>query len=69
VKLGQKELGEVTNNSFGRWQWWKVNREPLELPADAATLLIESREDGSRLDEILLTDDLDYVPVTVERAQ
>ncbi len=66
AKVGDGDAVEVTDNTFEKWQWIKVGRLPFDLKSGAAPLVVGSRENGSRLDEILLTQDLAYVPVGME---
>jgi len=56
------------NASFKRWHWVKSapRLKQLELAPGQNTLLIRNREDGVRLDQILLTTDARFVPVGIE---
>jgi hypothetical protein len=54
---------EVTDNDYGRWKWIRVGRnKSFDLAAGETKLVVVSREDGSRLDQLLLTQNLEYVP-------
>ena len=66
AKVGDGAPIEVTNNTFKVWQWIKAGRIPFELKSGPVALIVGSRENGSRLDEMLLTQNLKYVPVGVE---
>lgn len=66
AKVGGREPVEVANNTYKVWQWVRAGWAPFDLESGALTLAVKSREDGSRLDQILLTRDLKYVPVGVE---
>jgi hypothetical protein len=60
---------EVTNNNYGAWQWIKVGRVPFHLQAGPARLIVGNRENGSRLDQVLVAQDLEYVPVVIEASR
>jgi hypothetical protein len=68
VRVDEKLVPEVTNNTYKVWQWMQVGRLPFDLKTGNATLVIGSREDGSKLDQVLLTQDLKYkyVPEGIE---
>lgn len=57
------------NSVFRRWHW--VSAPPrlpqLKLEPGTHRLRIENREDGVRIDQILLTNDRRFVPVGIER--
>jgi hypothetical protein len=49
------------------WTWDRVNNGVVDpvyfnLAADIHTLLVDQREDGTKLDRLLLTNDMNYVP-------
>ena len=67
VELNGERVGEVTNNSFEHWQWIRFN-ERVELESGKNALTILSREDESKFDQALLTQDPSFVPVGVQSA-
>ncbi len=54
--------------TYKTWHWVRAPRrlKQLKLKAGAHRLNIRNREDGIKLDQVLLTDDKRYVPVGVE---
>ncbi len=67
------EAGGSPNNAWqvaggSSWHWDKVNIkggvDPVTyyLQAGINTIVIDRREDGTKLDKLLLTDDMDYIP-------
>ncbi|MDA0321226.1 MAG: hypothetical protein O2923_00710 [Verrucomicrobia bacterium] len=56
---------------YKTWHWVKAPRRIKDLKMDAGpqTLIIQNREDGVRIDQILLTLDKRYVPVGVEKSR
>ena len=66
LKIGDKPavvLGQ--DGTYGSWHW--VKGPSLALPAGVVTIVIQNREDGSYVDQFLLTKDARYVPVRAER--
>ena len=66
LKIGSKPavvLGQ--DGTYGTWHW--VKGPSLALPAGVVTILIQNREDGSKIDQFLLSKDPRYVPVRAER--
>lgn len=58
------ELGQ--DATYNAWHWVKLKGPPIELPAGTRTLVIEQREDGVGLDQLLLTTDEAFVPMGIE---
>jgi hypothetical protein len=56
---------------YKTWHWVKAPRRIRDLKMDAGPqqLIIKNREDGFRIDQILLTLDKRFVPVGVEKSQ
>ncbi|MEW6299733.1 MAG: fibronectin type III domain-containing protein [Thermodesulfobacteriota bacterium] len=58
----------VRSTSKEPWRWDQVNDRSVadpalfELKAGVHTLHIKHREDGARIDQVLITNDLDFVP-------
>lgn len=54
--------------TYKRWHWVKApyGLKQLKLTPGPATLTIKNREDGVRIDQILLSADKRYVPVGIE---
>lgn len=65
VEINGERVGEVTNNSFEHWQWIRLNN-PVNLESGKNALTIISREDESKFDQALLTQDQSFVPVGVQ---
>jgi len=67
LKIGIKPavvLGQ--DGTYQRWHW--VKGPTVQLPAGAVQIVIQNREDGAKIDQFLLTSDLNYVPVRAEQA-
>ena len=58
VVLGQ-------DGTYGSWHW--VKGPAVALPAGVVTVVVQNREDGSKLDQFLFTKDTRYVPVRAEK--
>lgn len=62
IKMGNDD------GRYGQWNWvgWRDgydgNRVVVELSRGSHTIEILGREEGARIDSILVTSDLDYVP-------
>ena len=56
------------NGTYKRWHWFKgpPRLKQLELAAGEHVLLISNREDGVKLDQVLLVRSRRYVPVGIE---
>ncbi len=59
VVLGQ-------DGTYQRWHW--VKGPTVQLPAGALSVVIQNREDGAKIDQFMLINDLNYVPVRAETA-
>jgi hypothetical protein len=67
LKIGSKPavvLGQ--DGTYQRWHW--VKGPTVQLPAGAVQIIIQNREDGAKIDQFLLTSNLNYVPVRAEHA-
>jgi hypothetical protein len=67
LRIGTKPavvLGQ--DGTYQRWHW--VKGPTVQLPAGAVQIVIQNREDGAKIDQFLLTNNLNYVPVRAERA-
>lgn len=64
---------EVSTNTYKEWIWVQAGRDPVPLDAGPALVRVRSREDGSKLDQVLLVEieegKTPYVPVRVERGE
>ena len=62
-------IGETP--TFKKWHWVKFpvarNAAPVRLAKGSHTLTLFHRQDGVRVDQILLTTDRRYVPVEIEK--
>lgn len=66
VKIADKPavvLGQ--DGTYGSWHW--VKGPSLSLPAGVVTVVVQNREDGSKIDQFLFTKDTRYVPVRAEK--
>jgi hypothetical protein len=66
LKIGSKpqvDLGQ--DGTYGSWHW--VKGPSLSLPAGVVNVTIQNREDGSKIDQFILTKDTRYVPVRIEK--
>lgn len=66
LKIGSKPavvLGQ--DGTYGSWHW--VKGPSLSLPAGPVTVVVQNREDGSKIDQFLFTKDMRYVPVRAEK--
>lgn len=56
---------------YKSWHWVKAPRRVPDLRMEAGTqkLMIQNREDGVRIDQVLITKDRRFVPVGVEQSQ
>jgi hypothetical protein len=63
-------FGEDATYKVWHWVRYPVSRtaRPIQLTAGKHTLCIMNREDGVRLDQILLSGDKRFVPVDIEKA-
>ena len=66
---GAKAFSFGQDGTHKTWHWVKAPRrlKQLELEPGKHTLTIKNREDGARLDQILLTTNKRYVPVDAEK--
>ncbi len=63
-----KPMAVGNDGTYNVWQWLRVpGRKPYQFAKGTHQLLILNREDGIRMDQILLTGDLQYVPQGVEQ--
>ncbi len=67
---GNRSFSFGQDGTFKCWHWVKGPRrlKQLELKKGVHTLKLMNREDGVRVDQILLTTDRRYVPVGTEQA-
>lgn len=66
LKIGDKPwvvFGQ--DGTYQRWHW--VKGPTVELPAGNVEIIVRNREDGAKLDQFLLTTNLNYVPVRAEK--
>ncbi len=67
VKVGEgAEFLFGNNRTYKVWHWYKA-RVPLKLEKGMQELRILNREDGIRIDQILITSDRALVPVGIEK--
>ena len=65
---GARPFSFGQDGTFKRWHWFKAPEglKQLKLEKGQHSMVISAREDGVRIDQILLTDDSDFVPVGKE---
>jgi hypothetical protein len=65
---GARPFSFGQDGTFKRWHWFKAPEglKQLKLEKGSHSMVISAREDGIRIDQILLTDDSDFVPVGKE---
>lgn len=56
------------DGTFKRWHWVKapLRLKQLKLTKGKHSLRVKNREDGAKIDQVLLTSDRKYVPVGIE---
>ena len=65
---GEYVLWDIQPRSEKAWVWNRVSNRGVSGPVlyhldtGLHTLVIKNREDGTRIDRILITNDIDYVP-------
>lgn len=63
VKIGNNSPAVFgQDGTYGTWHWFKI-QAGFSLPAGPVTIIVQNREDGSKIDQFLLTKDTRYVPV------
>jgi len=64
-----KEKGLVIgeDGTYKRWGWRTAKKFKFRLKAGDHKLVLYVREDGPRIDQILLTKDPEYIPVRIEK--
>ena len=68
VSIDGGEFLTVLDPTFQKWHWVRLKRPPFKLAAGDHTMVVKTREDGSAFDQILLTQDTDYTPTEIEKA-
>ena len=69
LKLDLTGSHTLMDSTHKHWHWVRLgNRKPVKfrLRKGEHTLEIGNREDGTKLDQVLLTTDAEYVPVAIE---
>lgn len=73
LMLDGKEIGTVEDATYQKWHWvpLRAGMPPkiaaISLKAGEHDLVITNREDGSALDQVLLTQDMEYRPAEMEK--
>ena len=57
------------DGTYDHWHWVTAKRTRFQLKAGEHTLTLLNREDGIRVDQILLVSDKDYVPTRIEKSK
>ncbi len=68
VALDGQDIGAVGDATYEEWHWVRLGRKPIALAGGDHVLYVESREDGSSFDQVLLAQDEDYRPIGIEDA-
>ena len=69
VKIGDKPAFTLGNDgTYKSWHWIKA-KISLKLPKGKYELEIGNREDGIKIDQILITNDRKLIPVDIEKSQ
>ena len=65
---GARPFSFGQDRTFKAWHWVRAPKrlKQLDLSEGKHSMVISAREDGIRIDQILLTDDEDFVPVGIE---
>jgi len=66
LSLDGEALGKVEDSVFKSWHWVALQKPLRKLTAGTHLLVLGNREDGSGVDQILLTQDPDYRPTGIE---
>jgi hypothetical protein len=61
VKINGKVVGNISVKGKD-WQWVSINNQILRQPAGEATLEFETSDAGISIDNILVTNDLNFIP-------
>jgi hypothetical protein len=61
-----KKITLGNDNTYKRWHW-KKSRIKLKLSKGEHTLTIFNREDGIKIDQLLITNDKLYIPQGIEK--
>lgn len=67
LKIGSRpevQLGQ--DGTYQTWHWVKGG-PAVQLPAGNVTVVLRNREDGAKIDQFMLTRNLKYVPVRIEK--
>ncbi len=71
IQVNDSPLFPIEDTTYKTWHW--VRSPPrlpqLKLKAGDAVLVIHNREDGIRIDQILLINNRRYIPVDIESAE
>jgi len=67
AKLPGAPPSTVGDSTYNHWHWVKMRGPAVELDSGASEIVIEGREYGAWIDQLLLTSDADYVPVGIEQ--
>ena len=66
VAVDGKKNVRIEDPTYKHWHWVKAKRKVIKLGKGKHTLKVSNREDGARFDQILLTNDKEYVPQGIE---
>lgn len=69
IRLDGERLGTVEDSVFEVWHWVALQRPLRGLAAGEHLLTLYNREDGSAVDQVLLTQDSGYRPAEIEPAE
>jgi len=66
ITIDKGDKATLTGSTEKRWRWEKLGDDPILLLAGKHVLVISNSEDGARLDQVLITNDLSYIPQGIE---
>ena len=66
LSVDGEAMGAVEDSVVERWHWVLLQKPLRKLTAGPHLLVLGNREDGSGVDQILLTQDADYRPTGIE---
>jgi hypothetical protein len=65
LKIGNKPPIALEDATYGIWHWRQG--PSVSLPAGVVTVVIQNREDGTKIDQFIFSKDRRYVPTRIEK--
>jgi len=66
VSIDDSNSLKLTDSTLKHWHWVALQKRPFLLTAGEHQLVVANSEDGARIDQIMLTNDPEYVPQGIE---